>query len=62
MVQEWERMPAARRHLYFYILLLLAMLLANSLREASKPKRTIATQDNPPGVAAKEVYPAPVRP
>jgi len=59
LVSDWQELPASRRHLYFYILLLLVMLLANSLRE---PRKGDPAREVPPGVPASQVYPAPVTP
>ena len=59
--QSWEEMPAVRRHLYFYMLLILATIVAGSLRDSSGPVSKIAPgPTNPPPITAKEVYPAPV--
>lgn len=58
LVQEWQELPAARRHLYFYVLLLLAMILANNLRGPRTPQVSIT--ETPPPVSSSAVYPAPV--
>ena len=59
--RSWEEMPAARRHLYFYILLTLATILAANWYEASGPVPKIDPgPTNPPSIPAREVYPAPV--
>lgn len=58
LVQEWQELPASRRHLYFYVLLLLTMILANNLRGPRTPQVRIT--ENPPPVPSSAVYPAPV--
>ena len=58
---SWEEIPSMRRHIYFYLLLVLGSLVATSLHNSLVPEGQIAfAPAPPPRITSKEVYPAPV--
>ena len=58
---SWEEIPSMRRHIYFYLLLVLGVILADSLYNSIQPQGRLAFAPAPaPRITSKEVYPAPV--
>ncbi len=58
---SWEEIPSMRRHIYFYLLLVLGSIVANSLHNSLASQSRLAfAATPPPRITAKEVYPAPV--
>jgi hypothetical protein len=59
--EAWEKMPAARRHFYFFTLLfLVTVVMANFQRNVDTFKRMVPGPALPPRITSHEVYPAPV--
>lgn len=62
LVETWERLPSARRHFYFFTLLVLATISLSDLYDvSSKPRRVKSEPPPPPRMTSKDVYPAPVK-
>jgi hypothetical protein len=58
---SWEEIPAMRRHIYFYLLLVLGSIVADSLGNSLASQSRLAfAPAPPPRITSKEVYPAPV--
>jgi hypothetical protein len=58
---SWEEIPPIRRHLYFYLLLVLGALVAESLYNSLSPEGRLAfAPAPPPRITSSEVYPAPI--
>ena len=62
LTEIWHKVPAARRHLYFFVLLaLVTMVVANFQDDLAAYKRLIPPTPEPPRITSQEVYPAPVK-
>jgi len=58
---SWEEIPPMRRHIYFFVLLVLGTIVATSLHNSFLPQGRLAfAPAPPPRITSKEVYPAPV--
>ena len=58
---SWEEIPAMRRHIYVYLLLVLGAIVADSLSGTLVSQGRLAfAPAPPPRITAKELYPAPV--
>ena len=58
---SWDEIPPLRRHLYFYLLLVLGAIVANSFRgESGSQGRLAFAPAPPPRMTSQDVYPAPV--
>lgn len=58
---SWEEIPAFRKHIYFFLLLLLGTIVADSLLGTIESKGRLAfAPAPPPRITSKELYPAPV--
>ena len=57
---SWAEIPPMRRHLYFYLMLVLGLTLAESLLGPHTPQRSPETAPAPPRLTSQEVYPAAV--
>ncbi|MEY2408667.1 MAG: hypothetical protein QOF48_1337 [Verrucomicrobiota bacterium] len=61
LLEAWQKMPAKRRHLYFFTLLALATFLTAHFQENMAAfRRLIPPPPMPPRITSREVYPAPV--
>ncbi len=59
--EAWQKVPATRRHTYFFALLaLLTIVAANFQDDLATFKRLIPARATPPRITSQEVYPAPV--
>jgi hypothetical protein len=59
--EAWQKMPAFRRHIYFFTLLILVTVVTAKFQENLDTfKRLAPPQAEPPRITSKEVYPAPV--
>ena len=58
----WDEIPPIRRHIYFYLFLVLGSIVADSLTGtlASQGRLAFAPAP-PPRITAAELYPAPVQ-
>lgn len=60
-IEAWQKMPAARRHIYFFTLLaLVTVVVANFQEYFAAVKRLLPEPSMPPRITSQEVYPAPV--
>ena len=58
---SWDEIPSIRRHIYFYLTLVLGLMLVESLHSAfTPPDRQANAAAPPPRLTSQEVYPAPV--
>jgi hypothetical protein len=59
---SWEEIPAFRKHLYFYLLLVLGTLAVDSLIDGALQSRgrLAFAPAPPPRITSQELYPAPV--
>ena len=58
---SWEEIPSIRRHIYFFLLLVLGSIVADSISNSFAPQGQLAfAPAPPPRITAQEVYPAPV--
>ena len=59
---SWEEVPPMRRHIYFYLLLVLGSIVVDSINNPFAPQGRMAfAPAPPPRITSKEVYPAPVQ-
>ena len=59
---SWEEISPMRRHIYFFLLLALATIVAESLHNYLTPQGRLAfAPAPPPRITSQEVYPAPVQ-
>ncbi len=59
---SWEEIPAMRRHIYFFLLLVLGSIVADSLQNSLGSQGRLAfAPAPPPRITSKELYPAPVQ-
>jgi len=59
--EAWRKMPAPRRHFYFFTLLILAtVVMANFQQNLETFKHLVPGPTLPPRISSHEVYPAPV--
>jgi len=57
---SWDEIPAFRRHVYFFVLLLLGTIVADSLRGTGDSQGRLAfAPAPPPRITSQDLYPAP---
>ena len=61
LTEAWQKVPAVRRHIYFFILLsLVTFVVANFSEDLAALKRLVPPAPEPPRITSQEVYPAPI--
>lgn len=59
---SWEEIPPIRRHIYFYLLVVLGSIVCDTLGGNFVSQGRLAfAPSTPPRITSSEVYPAPVQ-
>lgn len=57
---SWEEIPSFRKHLYFYLFLVVGTILADTLVGTVQSNGCLPLAPAPPRMTSQDVYPAPV--